>query len=268
MSTLTDREIVELLQPPTPLLSNFSAPHDWYAKDSFVQPSSLDLHVGNIFVPPKDEPKANDAVDKRIEYTLQPGQAAVVDTLEELNLPSNIMAFGFPPTSISNRAVLMTNPGHIDPGYRGKLGFTLINMGREPFVLTKGKTIVTLLMVKLAAAPNKDFIQRNPSFTAKEPSPFDLYRLGRDFLDFDQRARKAVETIIREEHTRTRRMEFWVPVIVAFLSAAVALGAALIQSMQSAAELKQKISELENQIKMEPRLKDVETKVNKLTEGK
>jgi len=268
MSILSDKEIVQLLEAPSSLLTNYSKPDNFYSKDSLVQSASLDLHVGYIFVPPKEEPKVGEAVDKRIEYTLQPGQAAVVDTQEELNFPNDIAAFGFPPTSISDRAVLMTNPGHIDPGFKGKLGFTLINMGREPFVLSTGETIVTLLVIRLATAPNKDFIQRRPKFTAKEPTALDLYRLGRDFLDFDQRARKAVETTIREEHTRTRRMEFWVPVIVAFLSAGVAFGAALIQSMQSAAELKQRISALENQTKIESRLNNVEAKVNKLTEGK
>ncbi len=67
MSIQSDHEIVGLLTAASPILTDFPKPSDWYAKDSLVQPSSLDLHVGTIFVPPKDEPKPGDLVDKRTD---------------------------------------------------------------------------------------------------------------------------------------------------------------------------------------------------------
>lgn len=210
MNLLSDSEIANLLQASPPLLTNFSEPADWYAKDSLVQPASLDLHVGNIFVPPKEEPKVEDPVDKRTrEYMLHPGQTVVVETLEELALPDDIAAFGFPPTSISDRAVLMTNPGHIDPGFTGRLGFTLINMGREPFAVISGKPIVTLLLVRLGVPARSDFRQRNPNFANADPTTLDLHRLGRDFLDLDERARKAAEAVVRKESIRITSMQIW-----------------------------------------------------------
>jgi dCTP deaminase len=265
MSIQSDHEIVDLLKSKSPILQNFSKPADWYAKDSLVQPSSLDLHVGTIFVPPKDEPKPGDQVDRRAEYTLEPGQAVVVGTLEILDFPNNIAAFGFPPTTISDRAILMTNPGHIDPGFKGTLSFTLINMGREPYLISKGITIATLLLVKLASPPSKDFIQRHPRFTQNDPTTFELRRLGRDFLDLDQRARKAAETIVRQENAHISRTGIWLTVITAFLSAALAFGAAWFQSKGAVTELKEKVGSLENQLKIESRLKDVETKVGDLS---
>lgn len=265
MSIQSDHEIVDLLKSASPILKNFSVPADWYAKDSLVQPSSLDLHVGTIFVPPKDEPKAGDLVDKRTEYTLEPGQAIVVDTLEILDFPNDIAAFGFPPTTISDRAILMTNPGHIDPGFKGRLSFTLINMGREPYLIRKDITIATLLLVKLANPPTTDFIQRHPSFTQSDPTTFELRRLGRDFLDLDQRARKAAEIIVRQESAHISRTGIWLTVITAFLSAALAFGASWFQSKEAIADLKAKVGALENQLKIESRLNDIETKVGNLS---
>lgn len=268
MDLLSDSEITALLQSPAPLLSNFSIPADWDAKDSLVQPASLDLHVGNIFVPPKKEPKVGEAVDKRLkEYMLQPGQTVVVDTLENLALPNNIAAFGFPPTSISDRAVLMTNPGHIDPGFKGELSFTLINMGREPFAVVSGKPIVTLLLVRLTTPARKDFKQRNPTFIKSDPTTLDLHRLGRDFLDLDQRARKAAETVVREENAGISRMQAWMPVLAALIGAVVAFGATWLQSKQTVGELNQKITELQTQQKFEDRLNSVEAKIDKLSGG-
>jgi dCTP deaminase len=265
MSLLSDSEIASLLRADPPLLTNFPIPSDWDSKDSLVQPSSLDLHVGEIFVPPKEEPKVGDPVDKRTkEYMLQPGQTVVVDTLEELALPNNIAAFGFPPTSISNRAVLMTNPGHIDPGFKGSLSFTLINMGREQFVVTSGQPIVTLLLVRLTTPANKDFTQRNPSFKKQDHTIFSLQRLGRDFLDLDQRARNAAETVVRKENIRISSMQVWVPLLAALLGAVLAFVGAWIQSKQAIAELNQKITELQTQQKFQERLGSIEKKLDEL----
>ena len=264
MSIQSDHEIVGLLQSTPPLLNNFSIPADWYNKDSLVQPSSLDLHVGTIFIPPKEEPKVGDPVDRRTEYTLGPGQAIVVDTAETLNFPNHIAAFGFPPTTISDRAILMTNPGHIDPGFRGKLSFTLINMGREPYPIKQGMTVATLLVIKLANAPTKDFTQRHPKFSQAEPTILDLYRLGRDFLDLDQRTRKAAETVVRQENLRMGWAGVLLTVVTAVLTAALALGAAVLQSRAAVGELKEKISALESQQKIESRLKEVEMKTSHL----
>jgi dCTP deaminase len=265
MSIQTDHEIAGLLEATPSLLDDFSKPPDWYAEKSLVQPASLDLHVGKIFVPPKDEPKPGELIDTRFEYTLEPGQAIIVDTVEKLNFPSSVAAFGFPPTTISNRAILMTNPGHIDPGFKGKLSFTLINMGREPYSIKTGTIIVTLLVIKLTSPPKKDFIQRNPTFSQADPTVFELYRLGRDFLDLDQRARKAAKTIVREENVRITWMGVVLPVLTAIVGGLLAFGGAWLQSRQSVAELREKVIQLENQLKIESRLKDVETKIGNLS---
>lgn len=218
MSIQSDGDITKLLQATVPILTGFSAPANWDDKDSLVQPASLDLRIGKIFVPPKEEPKVGEKVDERVEYVLEPGQAIVVETAETVNFPNDIAAFGFPPTSISNRAILMTNPGHVDPGFKGKLSFTLINMGREVFVIKKGIPIVTLLVIKLANPATNDFAKRNPTFVQVAPTPLELNRLGRDFLDLGQRARKAAETIVRQENFRMSRMGV-VTVLTAFLTA-------------------------------------------------
>jgi dCTP deaminase len=258
MSIQSDNEIVGLLEAKPPILNNFSPPADWYAKESLAQPASLDLHVGVVFVPPKKEPRIGQQVDKREEYTLEPGQAIVVDTTESLNFPKDIAAFGFPPTTISNRAILMTNPGHIDPGFKGKLNFTLINMGRESFSVKTGMVVATLLVIKLANPPTKDFSQRHPSFQQADPTVRELYRLGRDFLDLEQRARRVAGTVVR-------RNGIGLTLLTATLTGVLAFGAAWFQSNGEIAALKVKISALENQAKIESRLQDIETKLGNLS---
>ena len=62
---LNDQQLKTLLGAQAPLVSNFpgawsSLPLDssrWDAADSPVQPASLDLHVGEIFIPGEEEGK-------------------------------------------------------------------------------------------------------------------------------------------------------------------------------------------------------------------
>ena len=49
---VVDGELQSLIQQPiNPLLTDFDPPHNWQDKDSPVQPCSIDLHIGSIFVP-------------------------------------------------------------------------------------------------------------------------------------------------------------------------------------------------------------------------
>jgi dCTP deaminase len=146
---ITDGELQKLIeQKNEPLLTDFEPPKEWKAKDSLVQPCSIDLHIGDIFQPGIKSGKAGSAGTPKSELVLRTGQTAIVATQESIHLPGDYAGFGFPPSHISSRALLMTNPGHIDPGYSGKLQFTVINMGREDYVLRRKDLIVTLLIFK------------------------------------------------------------------------------------------------------------------------
>jgi len=135
MRILKDDEIIAARGAVEIHLDNFQWPADPYASDSPIQPSSLDLTIGEIFVPPERvEPGCLLRSEALEDYSLSQGQTALVYTQEVIKLAGKIGAFGFPPASVSSRGLLMTNPGHIDPGFEGKLSFTVINMARDRFI--------------------------------------------------------------------------------------------------------------------------------------
>ena len=121
MKLLSDTELCGLLAPSdgTAIVLGVKIPHHPYEKMSPVQPSSLDLTIGFIYVPDTPNGRPGSLSTAAIEHVLTPGQTAIVATAEEFNFPSDIAAFGFPPTRISSNGILMTNPGHIDPGFKG-----------------------------------------------------------------------------------------------------------------------------------------------------
>lgn len=53
----------------------------------------------------------------------------------------------------TDEAVIVANaPGLVDPGYRGELGVTLINLGERVYRVNKGDRIAQLLVVQYAQA--------------------------------------------------------------------------------------------------------------------
>jgi hypothetical protein len=110
-------------------------------------------------------------------------------------------------------------------------------------------------------------MQRNPTFSQSEQTANELYLLGRDFLDLEERTRKAAETAVRKEDIRIKKMQVWIPVATAVLGAALAFGGAWIQSDKAIGDLKQEINQLKGQMGIETRLKDIESKIGQLSEN-
>lgn len=210
---LNDAELKRLFET---LLPGEPKPGD--GKGSAVQPASIDLSIGQIYIPDV-EPEKLGGVEKPLTetFSLKAGHTAVVTTREKLHVPPTHGAIGFPPTTISNNAILMTNPGHVDPGYEGYLTFTVINMGREPFPLTPGDRIVTMLFFRLEPGrPDRDYAERledagvtpGPAVTEERMS-----RLAPDMLDIEERVRQKTESAEAE----TRRLSIKVPLVLAIV---------------------------------------------------
>jgi deoxycytidine triphosphate deaminase len=185
-----------------------------------VQPSSLDLTIGNIYVPGTPRGELGGVHNPRAELSLGVGKTAVIETRQSCKLPRTHGAILFPPATVSARGLLMTNPGHVDPGYVGLLSFTVINMGRKEFPLSRNEPIVTALLFQ-AKDVKYDYADRNPGFHGQVTQDL-LDRLSHDFLDIDERAKRAAAT----EELKTRRLGLWVPIVAAL----VALGGAYLQT--------------------------------------
>ncbi|MHB1957472.1 MAG: dCTP deaminase [Acidobacteriaceae bacterium] len=191
MRLLVDKELIALIRDEG-AVESVPTPRDWYAADSPVQPASLDLHVGEIFIPGKRPSASGGRDNPEDEIVLRTGHTVVVTTLESLKLPSDVSGIGFPPSHVSELGLLMTNPGHIDPGYDGRLRFVVINVGKGDFPLRCGDPIVTLLLFRSECTPVMDWRERNPISKPTRPSQSRINRLCRDFVDLESRTRKLI----------------------------------------------------------------------------
>ena len=222
MTLLSDRELVsKITQDPRIIIGLPKERLDWYDKDSPIQPSSIDLHIGEIFVPGKKDSSFffwEKKCKPKTEYILMPGHTTVVCTKEEINFPNDLAGIGFPLSRNSSQGILMTNPGHIDPGYQGPLRFTLINMSRKKFPLRAGDKIVTLILIKMHREAEKGWFERNEE-KSKKPDKEQVNRLAPDFGDIENRAIKISKKEINKAHLKS----LWVPVIAAVIAGVITL---------------------------------------------
>jgi deoxycytidine triphosphate deaminase len=201
MTVLVDHQIDQLLGATPPLATNVPR-GDFLGPNSRIQAASLDLTIGDIFIPGADADKPGGLRSPHTRVSLREGRIAVIRTNETLAMPSNIVALGFPPASLSIQGVLMTNPGQIDPGYHGPLHLTVINMSKEPLTLSRGQRLIRLIFAKLAESPSADFQARHPQ--PRSPITDELLQsLSIDFLNVEQRATDMIKKTERRTEIRS-----------------------------------------------------------------
>jgi dCTP deaminase len=189
MNLLRDEDLIANL---TAYVEGVELPKDPYSTDSPIQGSSLDLHIGQIYLPGTKKDEEGGAENPKSGHLLQTGETAVVTTKETLHLPSNVAGIGFPPSRVSFRGLLMTNPGHVDPGYKGVMRFTVINMAKEPYHLAGGDRIVRLLLFRMDQDVHTDWQKRNPKGSSL-PTQADINHLSKDFVNMERRAKRIAK---------------------------------------------------------------------------
>src|SRR6266478_5025281 len=217
---LNDSEIVtQIGKGLLPSGFDLPAPAKLYAKDSPVQPASLDLTVGLVFEPCREDQNKQDLPVGETRYVLKPGHTAIVLTREELKMPNNLLAIGFPPSKVvSVNGILMTNPGQVDPGYEGRLRFTVINMGRKDFVLTEGDVIVSLILMELKSTSQSDWLTRHSGQKGGPITWENLNRVSSDFVNVEARAREIAQKAIQDAELKVKILGLVLPVIATILT--------------------------------------------------
>jgi len=198
---LVDHQLRALLQSNPPLVSGFPESWNnlslndrkWNEKSSPIQPCSIDLHVGEIYIPGAKRGRPGSTDDGRIEYLLESGHSVIVRSLEELHVPRNIGAIALPPSRLSSRGIFIANFGHVDPGYNGHMRFTIINMGRAPYTLRRGGDVITLLFFSIQAC-EASWSDRNREMRPIRQEEVNV--LAKDFADLNNRMRTIAKTVI------------------------------------------------------------------------
>ncbi len=88
------------------------------------------------------------------EMILQPQQRALIATGIALELPAGFEAQIRPRSgmAINSGVTVLNTPGTIDSDYRGEIKVILINLGNEPFVISRGMRIAQMVIAPVLQA--------------------------------------------------------------------------------------------------------------------
>jgi dUTP pyrophosphatase len=88
------------------------------------------------------------AVEPHVKVVIEPGARELVPTGIALQLPVGLEGQVRPRSGLAQRfgVTVLNTPGTIDADYRGEIGVILVNLGREPFELTRGLRIAQLVI--------------------------------------------------------------------------------------------------------------------------
>jgi dUTP pyrophosphatase len=105
------------------------------------------------------------AVLKNAPMAVAPGERALVPTGLVVALPRGFEAQVRPRSGLAARhgITVLNAPGTIDADYRGEVLVLLINLGAEPFTVTRGMRIAQLIVAPVVRASIEEVAELDPT---------------------------------------------------------------------------------------------------------
>ncbi|MEK7155155.1 MAG: dCTP deaminase [Patescibacteria group bacterium] len=154
---LSDRDIRERVRKKEIVIKPFDA--------GSVQPSSVDLHLGNDFLvfdshnqSMIDTRKDASGLMKRIEIKgdqpliIHPREFVLGTTVEWVKIPADLVARLEGKSSLGRIGlVIHSTAGYIDPGFEGQLTLEISNLSNLPIALYKGMRICQMSYIQMTS---------------------------------------------------------------------------------------------------------------------
>jgi hypothetical protein len=180
----------------------------------------------------------------------------MVRTVEEFSLDAQHSAVVLPTNSVSMKGLLMTNPGHVDPGYRGPIHVTVINMGRRPYELRQGDRFLRALIFKLDGHVDTTA----PRVTGNPINEQLLDTLSPDFLSVQTRAADAARVQVNAMSARAQLLQFVIPSV---LTAIGVVATAIYNNNSIKTDFERRLHDIEN-VKVDARIQKLDADLQKL----
>ncbi len=160
---LSDRDIRRQIEQERIVID----PYD----DDAVQPASVDLRLGSSLRVEKESQlalinpyeRSDDhwsvvELDPKIHYALLPGEFALGITIENVEIPDDIVGRLDGKSSLGRLGLVVhSTAGFVDPGWRGKLTLELSNLSNRPIALFSEMKISQISFVWLSSPAERPY---------------------------------------------------------------------------------------------------------------
>ena len=239
MSFISNTEIRDLYRQGVILVHGLHSSEFHNAARGSVEAASIKLKVGDIFQ--ESKPTKSTSPSQSMDFVdLRQGQMAFVLTSETITLPSDIGALMFSKSGgLAERGILITNTGHIDPGYSGKLRYAVVNMGNSPFHLKKGDFLVKVMFFKMFKAASPDWKELHDA--TSDPTSHQISLLGTSLAainsKIDQTAREAASKEFWEQGLRVLLLTSVASIVLAVAGTFVSINLGVKSMLEDRIEL-------------------------------
>jgi dCTP deaminase len=108
--------------------------------ESRIDNVAYELSLGSeAYLTDSKDGKKEKLDDNNSQVVIKPGQFALLLTEEVVSIPSNILAFISIKFTQKIKGLINVSGFHVDPGFKGKIIFSVYNAGPATIVLDKGK---------------------------------------------------------------------------------------------------------------------------------
>ncbi|HLG14538.1 MAG TPA: dCTP deaminase [Blastocatellia bacterium] len=135
--------------------------------DDALEPATYDLRVGDKGVL-STVPKPLD-LREQPNLVIEPFSAAFLQTEEIISLSPRIVGRVGPRSNILRAGIFASTGPQIDPGFRGRLFVSLLNMTDHPFLIRHRDRFLTVEFHGLSRAPSRSYSGRHQNKTELEP---------------------------------------------------------------------------------------------------
>jgi len=145
-----------------------------------VNAISYDIHIQGIVA-------ENELIEK---YALNPGEVVFIKTIEEIEVPHDLMIRVAEKNSRMRQGLMVSGP-HYYPGHRTYMYLRVYNMSSSKIVVKKNDSIAQLIFEELKEQPDETYNkQANASFNEE-----DAYKgLGKYKDEYEERIQKVKDT--------------------------------------------------------------------------
>lgn len=129
---------------------------------------SYELSLGNeIYRTDSKDKKKEFLSQPKEQITINPGQFALLLSNETVNIPVDKIAFISIKAGIKLRGLVNVSGFHVDPGFKGKLVFSVYNAGSGPISLLRNEPCFLIWFADLDLLPNEATSYENGSHDHK-----------------------------------------------------------------------------------------------------
>ena len=119
-------------------------------RPKFIDSNKYELCLGASYCASDSKFRVRQAEDNQI--VVNPGEFYFLETYETVEMPNDIMGFISIKASIKFKGLVNISGFHVDPHFKGKIVFSVLNAGPSPINLTIEEPLFQIWFAKLTSA--------------------------------------------------------------------------------------------------------------------